>query len=333
MYNPTVDILMATYNGEHYIAEQIESLQRQTYKNWRLLVSDDSSNDKTLGIVREYSEADARISIVSKGIRYGGSKENFMALLSVSEAPYVMFCDQDDVWLPRKIEREICALQSIEDNSSVDNPVMVHTDLSLVDATCRPLGILMSETLGVNPRTATTAQMILTGCVTGCTIAMNRKCVKDALAYRDISNILMHDWWIALISSYLGVRLFLDEPLVYYRQHSNNVVGAAVSPLSEIISRYGNIQKNRGIIGVKDHLVDGELDRINQAEEFVNCFRQRLSPNQIDEINSIIAIPELDIKARIEIMNRLHLWCRGEKNRLRQTTSLFLMKKQRPADQ
>ena len=94
---------MATYNGERFIAEQIESIQRQSYKNWRLLVSDDCSTDGTLDVVRRYAAEDGRIRIVSEGVKHGGAKENFFSLMTCSDAPYCMFCDQDDVWLPDKI--------------------------------------------------------------------------------------------------------------------------------------------------------------------------------------------------------------------------------------
>lgn len=77
MTEPLIDILMATYNGERFIAEQIESIQRQSYKNWRLLVSDDCSTDGTLDVVRRYAAEDGRIRIVSEGVKHGGLRRIF----------------------------------------------------------------------------------------------------------------------------------------------------------------------------------------------------------------------------------------------------------------
>lgn len=106
-----IDILLATYNGEQYIHEQIQSIITQKYTNWTLLISDDCSSDDTLNILREYEKMDSRIHIVSHGIRYGSAQANFMSLLSATTAQYISFCDQDDVWDSDKLSRTIRAIK------------------------------------------------------------------------------------------------------------------------------------------------------------------------------------------------------------------------------
>ncbi len=134
MQDPLIDILMATYNGERFVGEQIESIQAQTYGNWRLLVSDDCSTDATLNVVRRYAAEDDRIRIVSDGVRYGGARENFFALMKMTDAAYVMFCDQDDIWRDDKISVEISVLLNSERSHGPSCPIMVHSDLALIDA-------------------------------------------------------------------------------------------------------------------------------------------------------------------------------------------------------
>ena len=299
MTQPTVDILMATYNGGCYLDAQIRSIQKQTYRDWHLLVSDDCSTDETLDIVKRFAAQDNRIDIISAGMRYGGSKQNFMHLLAVAKAPYVMFCDQDDVWAAYKVECELCVLQEIEKEHGHTCPIVVHSDLSLVDADCRPLGGVVSKTLGLDPRTASPLQVVVTGCATGCAMALNRACADKALRYRHLSEILMHDWWAALIASMLGVRRYIDEPLVKYRQHSDNVIGASISPLSETIGNYIALEKSKGMRGVRNRIVGDEIDRIRQAKEFLDCFGGELDPLWSSGLVEIAELPNRSVIGRL----------------------------------
>ncbi|MBE4896318.1 glycosyltransferase, partial [Enterobacter cloacae complex sp. P16RS2] len=92
-----VDIALATFNGEKYIREQIESIQKQTYSNWRLLISDDCSTDSTIAIIKELMQNDRRINIVNES-RQGGVIKNFNKALMHTTAEYILLCDQDDIW-------------------------------------------------------------------------------------------------------------------------------------------------------------------------------------------------------------------------------------------
>lgn len=133
MKEPCVDILLATYNGELYIEQQIQSILSQTYKNWHLLISDDSSCDNTAAIIKKYAAMDTRIHVLTSAAKHRSAKMNFFYLIECSESSYIAFCDQDDYWKPNKIQISMETLREIERNHGSNIPVLVHTDLSITD--------------------------------------------------------------------------------------------------------------------------------------------------------------------------------------------------------
>lgn len=325
MSDPLVDILMATYNGERFVAEQIESIQGQSYKNWRLLVSDDCSTDGTLDVVREYAVEDDRIRIVSEGVKHGGAKENFFALMGHSDAPYCMFCDQDDVWNSEKIERELQAILENEATSGVDFPLMVHSDLELIDGEGVSMNRRMSQTIGADPKTATTSQLLVTGVATGCAIAINHACLSKALECKRRDDVLMHDWWVTLVAAVFGKRIYIGSPLVAYRQHGDNVVGAAITPFRDIARDYAATGRRAGFDGVIEHVVAGEIDRIKQANLFLVTYEVDLNYSQKKEICAIATIPDEGLLRRFTVVNEYHLWRRGLKRKVRQCFALMFI--------
>ncbi|HDC4532117.1 TPA: glycosyltransferase, partial [Enterobacter asburiae] len=108
-----VDIALATFNGEKYIREQIESIQKQTYSNWRLLISDDCSTDSTIAIIKELMQNDRRINIVNES-RQGGVIKNFNKALMHTTAEYVLLCDQDDIWPSERLSKLVSEISRIE---------------------------------------------------------------------------------------------------------------------------------------------------------------------------------------------------------------------------
>jgi glycosyltransferase involved in cell wall biosynthesis len=225
MPNPTVDILMATYAGERYVGEQIESIQGQTYQDWRLLVSDDCSADGTLEVVGRYAAEDPRISVVSEGVRYGGAKENFFSLLDQSTAPYFMFCDQDDVWLPGKVGQELTIAQAKESETGSSTPVAIYTDMRVVDDGLQEIApSFLAQDRKDGIRGDLHAFLGISGAA-GCTMLGN-EALRKLLAGSDFSAALMHDWWVGIVAASCGKLVYLDEATVLYRQHGDNEIGA-----------------------------------------------------------------------------------------------------------
>lgn len=231
-----IAILMATYNGGKYICQQIDSILSQTCKDWELYIHDDGSADNTIAAVESYVEKYPDKIHLIDGKTTGGAKYNFFYLFSKVEAPYYMTCDQDDVWLEKKIELTYDKMLTIEDKADV--PCLVYTELRVVDSELNTIADTMSEYQSLDCHKRTINQFILQNSVTGCTMMVNRALRDKMLHITDIENTIMHDWWAALVAAQFGKTAFIDEPTILYRQHGDNSLGAlGINKLSYIVRR------------------------------------------------------------------------------------------------
>lgn len=232
-----VDILLATWNGERYLAEQLQSIVEQEYPHWRLLVHDDGSSDTTQTILEAFQrEHPERMVIIDDGLRFGNACANFAHLLDHATAPYVMFCDQDDIWLPFKVGLTRDTMLKEEARSGGDVPVLVHTDLIVVDAQGHETApsFLTSQRLPRHP--ASLLEAMTLNSVTGCTIMLNRAALRAGTPIP--SQAIMHDWWLACRALQQGgtVKL-LEQPTMCYRQHGGNAVGSKAIGLRHYLKR------------------------------------------------------------------------------------------------
>ncbi|MGO3738692.1 MAG: glycosyltransferase family 2 protein [Marinomonas foliarum] len=242
-----IQILLATYNGAKYLEAQLDSLLAQTCKRWTLIAHDDGSNDHTLDILRAYQlNYPDVIEILEDGLTFGNARDNFTHLLGASTAEYVMFCDQDDVWLPDKIEKTLHKMQASE-GLHPSLPVVVHTDLEVVDESLCSIAPSMFEYQGLEKSIKSLLQILAKNSVTGCTMMMNRQAITVSLPI--LPSAVMHDWWIAaMVIKYQGVVEFIDELLIHYRQHSGNSVGAKKNSILKLMSRCLIYSFNRNIL-------------------------------------------------------------------------------------
>jgi len=219
--NETVDVLMATYNGEKYVAEQIESILNQSYKNIRLIISDDCSTDRTPSILEEYSKKDNRILIVEHKERFGVVK-NFEFLLKQVKNPLYMFSDQDDYWEKDKIQSSIDCIEK-------ENAILVFGDLEVVDENLNTIyksfGDFMLLNKKINKYINSNRLNYLYNCVTGCTVLSKKEYIKDLIPIPSFSKYLIHDHWIGIILSLNGKVAYMPETHIKYRQHGNNQIG------------------------------------------------------------------------------------------------------------
>jgi glycosyltransferase involved in cell wall biosynthesis len=213
----SVAILMGTYNGSKYIAQQLDSLAAQSYENWRLIVSDDGSSDETLEIVRQYQAA---WGVEKVEIRQGpktGFAQNFLSMACDPSirADYYAFCDQDDVWLPQKLETAISAIEN-------EGPGLRAYGGRTLYANEQLKKIRVSPDF-VHPTSFRNA--LVQSIAGGNTMVFNAE-VKNLLAQAGLVDVPSHDWWTyLLVAGADGVFLFDRKPQVIYRQHSNALVG------------------------------------------------------------------------------------------------------------
>ena len=218
-----ITVLLATYNGARHIREQIDSLLAQTYSNFKIIISDDGSSDETPLIIDEYCKKyPDKISLI-KGEPTGSACGNFSALFEAVDDDYIMFCDQDDVWLPKKIETTMSAMKAAEEKSP-NCPVLVHSDLHVVDGELNTICESFFEFQQIFQNKVTLPRLLVQNYVTGCTVMINRP-LKE-LCGKIPYECAMHDWWLALVASLFGEIVCIERPLMLYRQHGGNQVGA-----------------------------------------------------------------------------------------------------------
>ncbi len=219
-----IDILLATYNGEEYIGQQLDSLLNQTYKDIRILIHDDCSKDQTVSVVKEYvKKYPNQITLLEDQVHCGSAQKNFMHIAKSSTADYVMFCDQDDFWLPEKVEKTLNEMKRIEAQSGKNIPILVFCDYKAVDGNLQDLDFNEAHNQ-IAKYKLNFSNLLVQNYVTGCTMMINRVLCQMMGDYD--SRILMHDWWLALLASSCGRISHFSEPLILYRQHGDNTVGA-----------------------------------------------------------------------------------------------------------
>lgn len=234
---------MATYNGELYIEEQIQSILKQSYQNYQLIIHDDGSTDNTLNIIREYADIyKDKIKIIDDGIETGGPRNNFFHLMGFVDTPYIMFCDQDDIWLPDKIKNAYDKCKEVESREPSGTPVLVFSDLIVTDESLNVISESLFKMQKTNPEYAKCMdKLAYRNCITGCTVLFNKNAL---LVSKPFSNdALMHDWWLGLkVLQNNGVIEDVESADILYRQHNNNSVGAKSFTWKKIFKK--NIMRN-----------------------------------------------------------------------------------------
>jgi len=236
------DILLSTFNGAVFLDDLMQSLYEQTDTNWHLLVRDDGSTDKTPELLIGYREKDQeRITLLEGGGEHLGPKRSFEYLLKQSQADYILFCDQDDYWLPEKIKDTLSAMKRLE-KQYPDIPAMIFSDLTVVDKMLREVHTSFWEFIKVDPENVFNIyRLLVNNPVVGCTVMINRKAKDIVLPFPE--QAVMHDWWIALNISRRGVAGYLSQPTILYRLHEKNSIGAINANREYYVGRLLNFSK------------------------------------------------------------------------------------------
>lgn len=250
-----VQILMSTYNGEKYLRQQIDSILNQTYTDIHLLIRDDGSKDATVEILKEYASTYKNVTFYQG--QNLGSIQSFLNLLAESdeEAEYYAFSDQDDEWMPEKIEKAIDLLEQKE----IQMPLLYCSNTYITD---EKLNVIKLDDRIANP---SWGNALVQNICTGCTAVMNKK-LRDVVNATEPQNIVMHDWWLYLMATLYGDVCFDSQAYIKYRQHGNNVYGAKKSQLEVWKYRIRQLTKTRGELyeqleTVKEQCSDMSLEK------------------------------------------------------------------------
>ncbi len=254
-----VKILLSTHNGEKYLAQLLDSLISQDYPNMEISVRDDGSTDGALKILKSYAGRELEV-IQGSNIGVIGS---FFELIKNSRgnARYLALCDQDDVWLSDKISRAVSRLEEFDCEKEI---LLYCSNVIVVDESLNPVSGVPRGKVSPSFRNA-----LVQNIARGCTCVFNRSAADMfLLASPDLRNIIMHDWWLYLIASSMGTVIYDDEPGLFYRQHSFNLVGH-----SHGIFSWGGRAKR---------FIETRNERLltEQARAFYRTFRRHLPPGE-----------------------------------------------------
>lgn len=294
-----VYILMATYNGQSYIEEQLESIVNQTYTNWKLIISDDCSTDGTLDILARYKKRYFEKIIVYTNSRPSGSaKNNFYQLIWKwkDSSDYVMLSDQDDIWLPEKIEVTLNYMKGYEKKYGVKTPILIHTDLCVVDENLRELFPSLFFMQKMDPSKYALNHLLVQNIVTGCSMMVN-KALLDKIIKLPKSSV-MHDMWLALIATVFGKIGFIECPTILYRQHQFNCEGAKdVRSLKYLFWRL--VSKNE----IHENLVA----QYKQAKEFLDIYYEYLDKDVREMLIQYSSLEHASIYKKYKILSKYNL--------------------------
>jgi len=242
--HPSIEILVATYNGERFLAPLLNSLLAQSLTA-NILIRDDRSTDQTQAIIDSYIEVHPnRIRQVPHDGGPAGASRNFSNLLSAATAEYVMLADQDDVWDHDKTAVCLAEMARMEAMAGKAIPVLVHTDVRVVDQDLELLSPSFFEFQGLDRKRMGLPDLLGQNVVTGCTAMLNRALYR--LASPVPPEAVMHDWWIALVAAGLGHIGFVNRATLSYRQHDHNTLGAQSSGLTMIRRYLPQVLSRRG---------------------------------------------------------------------------------------
>lgn len=263
-----VDILMATYNGEKYLHKQINSLLAQTYSNIKIIIRDDGSTDSTVKILKEYQSNNSdKIQIIEDNLGNLGVTQNFNQLVKYSTADFIAFCDQDDIWLPEKIEKSIYYMNE-HLKTSKKSICFTYSDMKIIDKYDVLTHHSFWKLAYLHPKYFTFNRLLMQNIPHGCTILMTKK-LKE-LAFPIPKNAILHDHWIALVASAFGAAIPIFEPLVLIRNHGENVTQRKNNHWLRLKRFYKNFSTNEEYL---KHL----MVRIEQAKDFYNVYVDKLS--------------------------------------------------------
>ena len=310
MKNETIDILLASFNGASFIADQLDSILTQDYEKIYVIVRDDLSTDGTTKILETYvNKYPEKITRLPSEKRLG-VRSNFSRLMEHSTADYIMFADQDDIWEKGKIRQTLDRMKELERNSSPNTPLLVHTDLKVVDSDLNLLSSSFWQYSGIDPLNASTLnRLLMQNTVTGCTVMINRHLLIQASPIPE--GCAMHDCWLALVAAASGKIDSMPQATMLYRQHGKNALGA---------KKFLSIDYfKQGIAKIRS----SDTAKQVQAKELLARYSNRLNENQKQMLLAFQELPHASFVKKMSLIFKYQFFKSGF---VRNAANIFLKK-------
>lgn len=275
-----LSIALCTYNGSKFLQSQLASFLEQTLLPDEVVVCDDHSTDGTMEILESFARNAPFFVQIHQNPRNLGVRANFLQAIEICRGEFIALSDQDDVWLPHKLQRAHEQLQQCENSASA----LYFSRLRYVDD--------QLETLGMSPLRVRFGfpNAIVENVATGCSIVFGAE-IRRLLLRVPARRMEMHDWWAYLVACAFGTVIYDDVPSVLYRQHGANVAGWDPQLLK--IWKRCNSLVNRLISG------NNGMDSLNQAAHFISTYPE-LSHNQREMVEELLRLRQDSIGARIK---------------------------------
>jgi len=308
-----ISILLTTYNGEEHVAGLIESLLAQTVRDYKLIIRDDKSTDGTFRIVSEYCAKHPDIIFAEQNAENsGGAQYNFMKMMVGCKDDYLMLCDQDDVWLPEKIEKTLAKMKELESAYGVSTPLLVHTDLKVVDENLKIISPSYIKMSNKSFKFNALNNMLTMNVTAGCTIMYNRA-LADLVA-AEPGCMVMHDWWLSFTAAAFGKIASIEESTILYRQHSANSLGAKRA-------------RSPGYVRYVLTNIDVMAEKINnsyrQAASFLEMYGDKLTEEQKELVAAHASMPGLTKFGKLRVMLKYNTFLYGTARKIAQVIVLI----------
>jgi glycosyltransferase involved in cell wall biosynthesis len=261
---PNVSIAMTSFNGARYIQEQLDSIVSQTIPPAEIIISDDCSTDNTREIVSSYTLKESRI-ILLKNTQTLGFVKNFEKAISRCSEDYIALADQDDIWEPGKLEKLL---------ANIGSSALIHSDASVIDSAGNNIHPSWSSFYKKNIGQPLLDHIMQKNTITGCTTLFTRDLASLLLPFPE--EVPFHDWWLALVAYRNGGISYCAEPLVRYRLHSANAIGAGHTGLSRTRQLQQNVRYYTFLLSRKD-LLKLTADEENILRMLIGFYSNKLA--------------------------------------------------------
>ena len=296
---PLISVALCTYNGEKYVKDQLDSILNQTYSNLEVIVLDDASTDRTDIILSEFT--DSRM-IFFKNDKNLGFNDNFQKCLNMCTGEYISIADQDDIWMPNKIE---------ELYKSIGNSILAYSDSILIDEFSNSLKKTMGETLRIRFRDVSSPlSFLFLNFISGHAMLFKRELLNFSLP---IPDGFFYDWWLAFTAAAVGEIRCSELNLVKHRKHNESATSNILRH-SDKRSLYKNLVKNLDLFASHEFLKEGDRKKIESLLVLEQQRSQRTFSIELFSFlleNSELLFLRYEKKSKLRLINRCFKESRG----------------------